>query len=71
MTTEFKNETGIDLKSDVMALQRIKDASENAKKELSTATETEINLPFITADAYWIPKHLEFKSLQESKFECL
>jgi len=69
VTTEFKNETGIDLKSDVMALQRIKDASENAKKELSTATETEINLPFITADATG-PKHLVQK-LTRAKFESL
>ncbi|MCB4775837.1 MAG: Hsp70 family protein, partial [Sulfurovum sp.] len=54
---EFKTETGIDVKSDVMALQRVKDAAETAKKELSSATETEINLPFITADASG-PKHL-------------
>jgi molecular chaperone DnaK len=69
VTEEFKNQTGIDLKSDVMALQRIKDAAENAKKELSTATETEINLPFITADATG-PKHLVQK-LTRAKFESL
>ncbi|NPA61818.1 MAG: molecular chaperone DnaK [Epsilonproteobacteria bacterium] len=69
VTTEFKSETGIDLKSDVMALQRIKDGAENAKKELSTATETEINLPFITADATG-PKHLVQK-LTRAKFESL
>jgi len=48
---EFKAETGIDLSQDKMALQRLKDAAETAKKELSTKEETEINLPFITADA--------------------
>jgi molecular chaperone DnaK len=64
---EFKNETGIDIKADVMALQRIKDAAENAKKELSSATETEINLPFITmTDAG--PQHLVVK-LTRAKFE--
>ena len=66
---EFKNETGIDIKSDVMALQRIKDAAESAKKELTSATETEINLPFITADATG-PKHL-VKSITRAKFESL
>lgn len=49
--SEFKSETGIEIKNDVMALQRLKEAAENAKKELSSAMETEINLPFITADA--------------------
>lgn len=48
---EFEVENGIDIKKDIMALQRLKEASENAKKELSSAQETEINLPFITADA--------------------
>ncbi|MCE3038167.1 molecular chaperone DnaK [Helicobacter anatolicus] len=67
--SEFKNETGIDIKSDVMALQRLKDAAENAKKELSSAQETEINLPFITADATG-PKHL-VKKLTRAKFENL
>ena len=66
---EFKKENGIDLKADVMALQRLKEAAENAKKELSTAMETEINLPFITADATG-PKHLVMK-LTRAKFESL
>jgi molecular chaperone DnaK len=66
---EFKKDNGIDLKSDMMALQRLKEASENAKKELSAATETEINLPFITADASG-PKHLVMK-LTRAKFESL
>ena len=66
---EFKNENGIDLKQDNMALQRLKEAAENAKKELSTAAETEINLPFITADATG-PKHL-VKKLTRAKFESL
>jgi len=66
---EFKKENGIDIKSDIMALQRLKEAAENAKKELSTATETEINLPFITADASG-PKHL-VKKITRAKFESL
>ncbi len=66
---EFKKENGIDLKSDMMALQRLKEAAENAKKELSSATETEINLPFITADASG-PKHLVMK-ITRAKFESL
>lgn len=66
---EFKDESGIDIKSDVMALQRLKDAAENAKKELSSASESEINLPFITADASG-PKHL-VKKLSRAKFESL
>jgi len=66
---EFKKENGIDLKADMMALQRLKEAAENAKKELSSATETEINLPFITADASG-PKHLVMK-LTRAKFESL
>ena len=69
VSEEFKNDEGIDLKSDVMALQRLKDSAENAKKELSSATETEINLPFITADASG-PKHL-VKKLTRAKFETL
>lgn len=69
IATEFKNENGVDLKNDVMALQRLKDAAENAKKELSSATETEINLPFITADASG-PKHLVMK-VTRAKFESL
>ncbi len=67
LATEFKNDNGIDLKNDKMALQRLKDAAENAKKELSSAQETEINLPFITADATG-PKHLVVK-LTRAKFE--
>ncbi|MDY0233540.1 MAG: molecular chaperone DnaK [Sulfurimonas sp.] len=64
---EFKNTHGIDLKNDKMALQRLKDAAENAKKELSSSTETEINLPFITmTDAG--PQHLVIK-LTRAKFE--
>ncbi|HZF71777.1 molecular chaperone DnaK [Sulfuricurvum sp.] len=67
LATEFKSDHGIDLKADKMALQRLKDAAENAKKELSSAEETEINLPFITADASG-PKHLVVK-LTRAKFE--
>ncbi|QCI28543.1 molecular chaperone DnaK [Caminibacter pacificus] len=66
---EFKAETGIDLSNDKMALQRLKDAAETAKKELSTKEETEINLPFITADASG-PKHL-VKKLTRAKFEAM
>ena len=64
---EFKREQGIDLSADKMALQRLKEAAEKAKCELSSALETEINLPFITADATG-PKHLVMK-LSRSKFE--
>jgi len=66
---EFEKENGINLKNDIMALQRLKEGAENAKKELSAATETEINLPFITADASG-PKHLVMK-LTRAKFESL
>ena len=66
---EFKKDQGIDLHNDKMALQRLKEAAEKAKVELSTAMETEINLPFITADASG-PKHLVMK-LTRSKFEQL
>ena len=69
MVEEFRKEQGIDLKSDKMALQRLKEAAERAKIELSTASETEINLPFVTADATG-PKHLLMK-LSRSKFEQL
>ncbi len=69
LVAEFKSETGIEIKNDVMALQRLKEAAENAKKELSSAMETEINLPFITADATG-PKHL-VKKLTRAKFESL
>jgi len=66
---EFKREQGIDLRGDRMALQRLKEASEKAKIELSTVMQTEINLPFITADASG-PKHLQM-SLTRSKLEQL
>jgi len=69
VANEFKSESGIDIKADVMALQRVKDAAEAAKKELSSSTETEINLPFITADASG-PKHLVTK-ITRAKFESL
>ena len=66
---EFKKENGIDLRSDRQALQRLKEAAEKAKIELSTVMETEVNLPFITADASG-PKHLQMK-LARSRFEQL
>ena len=66
---EFKKEQGIDLKKDKLALQRLKEAAEKAKIELSSATQTEINLPYITADASG-PKHLTLK-LTRAKFEAL
>ena len=66
---EFKKEQSIDLKKDKLALQRLKEAAEKAKIELSTAPQTEVNLPFITADASG-PKHLNIK-LSRSKFEAL
>lgn len=69
LVEEFKKEQGIDLKHDKMALQRLKEAAERAKIELSTATETEINLPFVTADASG-PKHLLLK-LTRAKLEQL
>jgi molecular chaperone DnaK len=69
MVEEFKKDQAIDLKKDKMALQRLKEAAERAKIELSTATETEINLPFVTADASG-PKHLLMK-LSRAKFEQL
>ncbi len=68
-TAEFKKEQSIDLKEDKLALQRLKEAAEKAKIELSTAPQTEVNLPFITADASG-PKHLNIK-LSRSKFEAL
>jgi molecular chaperone DnaK len=67
ISSEFKREQGIDLSKDQMALQRLKEASEKAKMELSTLLETDINLPFITADASG-PKHLLMK-LTRSRFE--
>jgi molecular chaperone DnaK len=69
LADEFKKEQGIDLRSDKLALQRLKEAAEKAKIELSSATQTEINLPFITADATG-PKHLTLK-LTRAKFEAL
>ena len=69
LVDEFKADNGIDLSNDKMAMQRLKDAAETAKKELSTKSETEINLPFITADATG-PKHL-VKSLSRAKFEAM
>jgi molecular chaperone DnaK len=69
LIAEFKKDQGIDLSKDLMALQRLKEAAEKAKIELSSTMETEINLPFITADASG-PKHLNFK-LTRAKFESL
>ena len=66
---EFKKDQGIDLKADKLALQRLKEEAEKAKKELSTATQYEVNLPFITADASG-PKHLSTK-LTRAKFESM
>ena len=66
---EFKNDTGMDLKGDTLAMQRVKEAAEKAKCELSSATQTDINLPFITADKTG-PKHLNIK-LTRAKFETL
>jgi molecular chaperone DnaK len=69
LIAEFKKENGIDLSNDKMALQRLKDAAEKAKKDLSGVTQTQISLPFITADATG-PKHLEM-TLTRAKFEEL
>ena len=69
IVTEFKKEQGVDLKNDVLALQRLKEAAEKAKIELSSSQQTEINLPYITADASG-PKHLTMK-LTRAKFESL
>ena len=69
LLSEFKKESGIDLKSDKLALQRLKEASEKAKIELSSATQTEINLPFITADKTG-PKHINLK-MTRAKLEAL
>ncbi len=69
LADEFKRDQGIDLRNDKMALQRLKEEAEKAKKELSTAKETDINLPFITADASG-PKHLNLK-LSRAKLEAL
>jgi molecular chaperone DnaK len=69
LADEFRKETGIDLRNDRLALQRLKDAAEKAKIELSSATQTEVNLPFITADQNG-PKHLAIK-LSRAKLEAL
>ncbi|TXH04045.1 MAG: molecular chaperone DnaK [Nevskiaceae bacterium] len=69
IATEFKKESGIDLKKDPLALQRLKEAAEKAKIELSSTTQTDINLPYVTADASG-PKHLNMK-LTRSKLESL
>jgi len=69
LINEFKKDQGIDLSKDNMALQRLKEAAEKAKMELSSTTETDINLPFITADATG-PKHLNVK-LSRAKFESM
>src|SRR6185436_14910965 len=65
----FKKENSVDLRKDKMALQRLKEAAEKAKIELSSATQTDINLPFITADASG-PKHLNIQ-LSRAKLEAL
>jgi molecular chaperone DnaK len=69
LVAEFKKDQGIDLRNDKMALQRLKEAAEKAKMELSTALETDINLPFVTADASG-PKHMNIK-LTRAKLESL
>lgn len=69
LADEFKKESGIDLRQDKMALQRLKEAAEKAKHELSTVTQTDVNLPFITADATG-PKHLNV-NISRAKFEQL
>lgn len=69
LADEFKKDAGIDLRKDVLALQRLKEAAEKAKIELSSAQQTEVNLPYITADASG-PKHLAVK-VTRSKFESL
>ena len=69
LVDEFKKEQGVDLKNDPLAMQRLKEAAEKAKIELSSATQTEVNLPYITADASG-PKHMNIK-LTRSKLEAL
>jgi molecular chaperone DnaK len=69
LATEFKKDQGIDIRGDKMALQRLKEAAEKAKMELSTSMETDVNLPFITADASG-PKHMNVK-LNRAKLEAL
>ena len=67
IVTEFRKEQGVDLTKDVLALQRLKEAAEKAKIELSNSTQTDVNLPYITADASG-PKHLNIK-LTRAKLE--
>src|SRR5206468_3928404 len=69
IVTEFKKDQGVDLSKDVLALQRLKESAEKAKIELSSSQSTDINLPYITADASG-PKHLTMK-LTRAKFEAL
>src|SRR5665213_3767031 len=69
LADEFKKEQGIDLRSDKLALKRLKEAAEKAKIELSSSMQTEVNLPFITADQHG-PKHLNIK-LTRAKLEAL
>jgi molecular chaperone DnaK len=69
LADEFKKDNGVDLRSDKLALQRLKEAAEKAKIELSSSTETEVNLPFITADQTG-PKHLTIK-LSRAKLEAI
>ena len=69
LEAEFKKDQGIDLSKDPMAVQRLKEAAEKAKMELSTVAQTEINLPFVTADQSG-PKHLNY-TLTRAKFEQL
>jgi molecular chaperone DnaK len=69
LVDEFKKETGVDLSKDTLALQRLKDSAERAKIELSSSVQTEVNLPYITADASG-PKHMNIK-LTRSRFESL
>src|SRR5881409_3113517 len=69
IVTEFKRDQGVDLKNDVLALQRLKEAAEKAKIELSNSTQTDINLPYVTADASG-PKHLNIK-VTRAKLEAL
>lgn len=69
MVSEFKKEQGIDLHNDPMAMQRLREAAEKAKCELSSTTQTDINLPYLTMDASG-PKHMNIK-LTRSKFEQL
>ena len=69
LVSEFKKDKGVDLKTDKLALQRLKEAAEKAKIELSSATQTEVNLPFITADKTG-PKHINLK-MTRAKLEAL